>query len=156
MSGHELGSATHTVELDQIHGLNAHLEVAGSRRPTAAELQMTGTPVHPRGPGKRDQSSQDAAGARRLSGDERLVRLFIEGPPDYPYVWAAFHPSTGSRADAEAALLVASVHTPTLRRLSAWFGLSHRWGTDPNASGSRTEATRGDGSGAHRERPVVR
>jgi hypothetical protein len=131
-----MSPATHTVELQQIRDLNARLEAAADGRPTARELGMASAELNPRVPIAGEQSPVGAPADRTLGGDERLAHLFIEGPPDFPYIWAAFHPA-GAVVGADVTPMIASIHTSALQWLSARFGLRHRWGTDSGTSGIR-------------------
>src|SRR5262245_56933511 len=90
---------THTVELDQIHEINAAL--ASGHRLTAGSLGVATT----------------------VPGDAVLRSVEAEGPPSYPYVYGHF-----SRRDTEHAARV-ELHTAQLRAISDQLLLrSHIWG----------------------------
>jgi hypothetical protein len=100
MTEHRLAPTTHTIELEQIHEINAALAV-GRRRVTAGALGM-GSPV---------------------SADSALGSLDVEGPPSYPYIYGHFDDrATGAAVRVE-------IHTAQLQAISHELLLSaHVWG----------------------------
>ncbi len=112
MSRHTLPPTTHTVELDQIGELNLALRArSGAQAVIAGDLQQPASELR-------------SATGRLVPATAVLVRLSVDGPPEYPYVHAHFtlDPSSSSAA------ILAEMHTEALRRLSHLFGLRHLWG----------------------------
>ena len=99
MKAHHLAPTTHTVELDQIHEINAAL--ASGHRVTAGSLGVPAT----------------------VPGDAVLWSVGVEGPPSYPYVYGHF--SRWGSAD----MVRVELHTAQLRAISHQLSLhSHIWG----------------------------
>ena len=99
MKAHRMAPTTHTVELDQIHEINAAL-VSG-HRVTAGSLGEPAT----------------------VPADAVLRSLEADGPPSYPYIYGHF-----SRRGTEDTVRVA-LHTAQLRAISHQLSLrSHIWG----------------------------
>ena len=99
MKAHHLAPTTHTVELDQIHEMNAAL--ASGHRVTAGSLGVPAT----------------------VPGDAVLRSLEAEGPPPYPYIYGHF-----SRRGTQDRVRV-ELHTAQLRAISDQLSLrSHTWG----------------------------
>lgn len=98
---HQLATTTHTVELVQLHEINAAL--ASGHQVTAASV-----------------------GVRTASEDAVLRYLEASGPPEYPYIYGHFHtPGTTdtSRVELHTAQLRAISHHLSLT--------SHTWGISP-------------------------
>ena len=99
MKAHRMAPTTHTVELDQVHEINAAL--GSGDRVTAASLGVAAT----------------------VPGDAILRYLEADGPPSYPYIYGHF-----SRRVTEDTVRVA-LHTAQLRAISHQLSLrSHIWG----------------------------
>jgi hypothetical protein len=105
MKAHQLAPTTHTVELDQIHEINAAL--ASGHLVTAGTLGVPAT----------------------VPGDAVLRSLEADGPPSYPYVYGHF-----SRRATDDTVRVA-LHTAQLRAISHQLSLrSHIWGVGSTGS----------------------
>jgi hypothetical protein len=99
MKAHHVAPTTHTVELDQIHEINAAL--ASGRRVTAGTLGVPAT----------------------VPADAVLRSLEPDGPPSYPYIYGHF-----SRRATDDTVRV-ELHTAQLRAISDQLSLrSHIWG----------------------------
>jgi hypothetical protein len=98
---HGQAPTSHTVEGRQIAELNAHLRAA----PAVAD-RLARTP---------------GSTPRALPPGATLVHLWMEGSPDFGYVYGTFRVPGGRTVDVP-------VHTPTLRALSRGYDLRHVWG----------------------------
>jgi hypothetical protein len=112
VTGHHISVTTHTPELAQVRELNAALRAPDATSVTVGEIGLTGQ----RSDGRRGTPSGPLPAGLVLSA------LTSEGPPDFPYIHGHFGPAGAERT--------VTLHTEALRRLSAHFGLRHRWGTD--------------------------
>lgn len=128
---HHLGPATTTLTMRQVAELNEHLAAAPGRV-TVDVLGLTGElavehhrdlPLVPRQHPSRI----------RLAAEGTLERVLLTGDPSEPYAWGVFRPPAAS---GEPVGHVITLHTPTLRRLSAVLGLRHAWGVDGVSAGS--------------------
>jgi hypothetical protein len=104
-----IARTTHTLEMSQLAELNNRLSEHGSGI-TAAELGLAGAKTLA---GQPDDE---------LPGSAVLVRLGLDGPPDYPYIHAHF-----GIADQGATRIV-DLHTAALRELGRRLGLHQQWG----------------------------
>jgi hypothetical protein len=103
MPEHPLAPTTHTLEMAQAAELSKHLATPSAHSITAADLGVDGGRV-------------PSAGV--------LTRVWLEGSPEFPYLYGDFSGVPGS----DGAPIRVPLHTEALRRLSQWFGLHHRWG----------------------------
>jgi hypothetical protein len=138
MSPHELAATTQSLEMTQIQQINQHLAKSGAR-PQAQDLGLAGVVVHP--------EHVDAVAAHRahlpahlaflqvtvdtLAPGARLVQLVAAGSPTFPYIYGLFT-DTGTGAtnptETDARLLPVTLHTESLRKISARYRLRHCWG----------------------------
>lgn len=99
MKAHRMAPTTHTIEMDQIHEINAAL--GSGRRVTAGDLGVAAT----------------------VPRDAVLRYLVADGSPSYPYIFGHF-----SRGGTEDTVRVA-LHTAQLRAISGHLSMrSHIWG----------------------------
>ncbi len=110
MSHHPLDPTSHTIEMEQIAELNAHLADENAPTITSADLGMTGMAME----GSRGQA---------LSGHEVVMKVTWRGLPDFPDIYAGFG-ARGTTEPATSALL----HTGQLRELSRLLHCAHHWG----------------------------
>ena len=141
MSPHSLAQTTHSVELRQIREIEERLsDGRAPGRPQARGLGLTGAAIRP--------AIVDTVAARRahlparvrvvappmdgLAADLPLVQLVAAGSPTFPYIYGLFAAvaSGGDTAGngGSARLLPITLHTEQLQRISAHYGLHHRWG----------------------------
>ncbi|MGZ4602694.1 MAG: hypothetical protein ACXV0U_03740 [Kineosporiaceae bacterium] len=139
MSSHSLAPTTHSVELRQIREIEERLsDGRAPGLPRARGLGLTGAAVRP--------GMVDTVVARRahipagwpvaappvdgLAPDLPLVQLVAAGSPTFPYIYGLF--AAGPSGGDSARLLPIILHTEQLRRISAHYGLHHRWGDGMN------------------------
>ncbi len=118
---HELDESTHTVALTQLAQLNGRLGDPERPAVTAGMLGVSG------------RTAEDEPIA--LPSGARLVRVFPEGSPDFPYVHGHFRVERGMPDVDEAALrsedgdLLCELTPAMLQLVSHTLGLRHDWGS---------------------------
>lgn len=108
---HQLAPTTHTVELAQLHEINAALACGHCVTAAAAGISAT------------------------VPGDAVLSYLEASGPPEYPYIYGHFRaPGAGDTRRVE-------LHTAHLRAISHYLSLTaHTWGVEPAPGTYRSPA----------------
>jgi hypothetical protein len=100
MHPHPLSPTTHTLDMAQVAEIDEHLCGPGAPRVTAGELGLAD---------------------RTVPADGDVVRVWIQGSPEFPYLFATVEASPST-------VVHVPLHTPALVRLSHRLGLHHRWG----------------------------